>query len=130
MTPRTFDPNDDPYVNISRVGSVVDGRGTQEVPIVTVEPPVSVVPERDTEDWATLAAWYGSFGYADHWRKVCLANCREIIRAKAAIEGVKHTVDRVDDLARLHPNYIAFLTTHLQGRMLWEDEYKRAGGLP
>jgi hypothetical protein len=87
-----------------------------------------IAPERDTEDWATLAAWYSGFPFWEAWRKVVLAQCREIIRAKHV--DVKISEARIDDLARLHPIYLDFLRRHLEGRQLWEHEHKQAGGLP
>lgn len=79
------------------------------------------MPECDFGDPAQLEAWYGNFGFFEHYRKVVVANCREIERAKAAIDGAKLTVDRVDDLARVSGVYFNFLTIHLNGRILREQ---------
>lgn len=79
------------------------------------------LPVCDTRDPADLEAWYGPFGFAEHWRKVVLANCREAERGVATANGEKITEARLDDKARLHPNYLAFLTTHLIGRRLREE---------
>lgn len=74
------------------------------------------MPTCDTENPADLEAWYGNYGFADHWRSVVLANCREIIRATRASDQVKITEARIDDMARTHSAYLDFLTTHLEGR--------------
>lgn len=55
-----------------------------------------------------------------------LANCREIIRAQASLDNGKLSESRIDDLARTHANYLAFLTTHLNGRRIREDMIKFA----
>lgn len=78
------------------------------------------LPTFDATNPAELEAMYGNFGFCEHWRKVVLANCREIIRATVGTEQ-KLTVDRTDDLARLHPNYLDFLREHLDGRRLREQ---------
>ena len=92
----------------------------QPVPDITI-------PARDSNDPALLAAWYDAFGAAEHYRKVRLAHCREIVRAKAALNGEKLTVDRTDDLGRLHPAYLLFLEENLRGRTLWEQEKLKQG---
>lgn len=86
------------------------------------------LPDCDTNDPASLEAFYGNFGYADHWRKVALANCREIIRAKAALDGEKISEARIDDLARTHDIYLNFLTVHLKGREMREAMVKQYMG--
>jgi hypothetical protein len=91
--------------------------------------PDSLAPERETDDYPTLAAWYSGFAYAEHYRKVVLAQCREIERAKAASSGTKTSEARLDDLARLHPIYLDFLATHLKGRAEWEAAFLAQGGL-
>lgn len=73
------------------------------------------LPSCNTQDPADLEAWYGGFGFADHWRKVVLANCREIERARAATKDWKLSEARLDDLARTSDAYIDFLITHLRG---------------
>lgn len=78
------------------------------------------LPDFDFNDPAQLEALFGNFGFSDHWRKIVLANCREIERAKAATTEGKVTEARLDDLARLHPSYIDFITEHLDGRALRE----------
>ncbi len=84
------------------------------------------IPECDTSDPAQLEAWYGNFGYADHYRKVVIANCQEIERAKAS--GEKITESRLDALARLNPIYLTFLATHLDGRRIREMMIREAMG--
>lgn len=79
-------------------------------------------PSCDTSDPAQVEAWFGMFGFSDHWRKCVLANCREMIRAQNAVSGgVKLSEARIDDLARIHPNYISFLTENLEGRRIREE---------
>lgn len=79
------------------------------------------VPVCDVSDPGSLEAWYGNFGFFDHWRKVVLANCREIERAKAVTENTKVTEARLDDLARTSDTYVSFLTIHLGGREMREN---------
>lgn len=86
------------------------------------------IPDCDPSDPAQLEAWYGNFGWCEHYRKIVLANCREIVRATVGVE-TKLTVDRVDDLARTHPAYLTFLATHLDGRHLREVEVRKTMGL-
>jgi hypothetical protein len=86
-------------------------------------------PAVDFTNPAELAAHYGPFGFSDHWRKVVLANCREIIRAESAVNGEKCSEARTDDLARLHPLYLEWLTTNLQGRIAYEAMVKEAVGV-
>jgi hypothetical protein len=74
------------------------------------------LPDCDNTDPASLEAWYGNFGFAESWRKVVLANCREIVRASAALGNQKISEARIDDLARTHSTYLDFLAEHLDGR--------------
>lgn len=69
----------------------------------------------------SLAAWFGNFGHAEHFRKVLLASCREAERGKVAKEGGKLTVDRCDDLARTSDKYVQYLIDTLNGRVLYEQ---------
>lgn len=78
------------------------------------------VPLCDNTDPADLEAWYGNFGFAEHYRKVVLANCREIVRAQAALTDTKLSEARIDDLARTHSLYISYLAEHLDGRRMRE----------
>ncbi len=88
-----------------------------------------IMPNCDTNDPAALEAWYGNWGYAEHWRKCVLADCRELIRASSSLAGPKLSEARIDDLARIHPNYLDFLTTHLQGRRLREKNFTEKMGI-
>jgi len=86
------------------------------------------IPDREnSEDPAVLAAWYGPFGWADHLRKVTLANCSEMIRAQYALADLKLSEARLDALSRVHPAYLKFLAVHLEGRILWEREVIKRG---
>ena len=89
----------------------------------------ALAPDRESDDHAVLAAWYSGWAYAETYRKTVLAQCRELVRAKAAAAGKKMTEARVDDLARTHPVYLSYLEKHLRGRVLWEEEVKRQGGM-
>ena len=81
---------------------------------------VAEFPGCDTSDPASLEAYYGNFGFAEHIRKVVLANCREIERAKAIARAEKVSEARLDDLCRLNSAYVQFLIEHLAGRTLRE----------
>jgi hypothetical protein len=86
-----------------------------------------VIPDPETADFAELAAWYSGFAYAEHYRKVVLSACREVIRAGASLTNQKLTESRMEDLSRVHPSYLDFLARHLQGRMAWEQEHMKQG---
>lgn len=94
-------------------------------------PAVSVggvaIPELATDDPAALAAFYSGYAFFEMWRKVLLSNCRESIRAQMTLAETKVTESRLDDLAHLHPAYLGYLTTHLQGRIKWEREAAKRG---
>lgn len=87
------------------------------------------LPAPDWKDPASLEAHFGNFSYSEHLRKIVLANCREAVRAKAVLDGVKHTVDRVDDLARISDKYVDFITSNLHGRYLREKNVRTSGGV-
>lgn len=121
----------DPYGQPSRVPSDKQlGPDGRVVIQGESEEKASLIPERETEDYPTLAAWYSGYSFAEHYRKVVQAQCQEIVRAKGAVDGQKLTEARIEALARLHPIYLDYLATHLRGRILWEAEYRAAGGLP
>lgn len=82
------------------------------------------MPICDTANPADLEAWYGPFGNADHWRKVVLANAREIVRATNALGGEKISEARIDDRARTSDAYLEFLATHLHGRRKREENVR------
>ncbi len=87
------------------------------------------LPDCDTNDPGSLEAWYAPYGFCESYRKVVLSNCREIVRASAALAGQKISEARIDDLARTHANYLDFLAVHLQGRRLREKMIRGAMGL-
>src|SRR5882724_13431974 len=86
------------------------------------------IPICDVSDPASLESWYGPFSFFDHWRKVVLANCREIERARAVERQEKITESRLDDLARVSDIYVSFLTIHLGGREMRENMVKQEMG--
>lgn len=82
----------------------------------------------DPTDPASLEAWFGNFGHAEHFRKVVLASCREIERAKATRAEAKVSEARLDDLARTSDTYVQYLVATLNGRVLREKEHLAAAG--
>ena len=62
-------------------------------------------------------------------RKIVLSNCREIERAKAVAAGTKRTEAQLDDMSRLHPNYVDFIMAGLQGRTIRERNARENIGL-
>ena len=89
-----------------------------------------MIPDLESDDPAVLAALYSGFSIAEHWRKVVLANCREMIRASMVAAGEKVTESRLDDLARVHGAYLDLLTRLLVGRVSWEKEVIAQGRMP
>lgn len=89
----------------------------------------TTVPERASDDYPVLAAWYSGFAFCEMYRKVVLAQCREIVRAKFVAKEVRISEARIDDLARTHPIYMTYLATHLEGRELWERAFLANGGM-
>lgn len=85
------------------------------------------LPVVDLDNPGQLEAFYGNFGFADKWRKVVLANCKEIVRATYANRDERISEARIDDLARVHDNYLDFLITHLKGRTLREKNVLTSG---
>lgn len=79
---------------------------------------IARIPTCDTSNPADLEAWFGNYGYADHFRRVVLASCREVARAKAT---EKITEAKLDDLAHTSDVYVDFLIQCLQGRQLREQ---------
>ena len=79
------------------------------------------IPAIDLTNPAEVEAFYGNFSFCDHWRKVVLSNCKEIVRAKYELAGVKITESRIEDLARTHDIYMDFLIDGLKGRTVRED---------
>lgn len=86
------------------------------------------MPPFNVKNPAELEAWFGPFGYSDHWRKVVLANCREIERARATARAQRISEARLDDLARTSDSYIDFLISALNGRRLREEEVRSMAG--
>jgi hypothetical protein len=86
-----------------------------------VEPADVLLAERDKimARLAPLRAVYGSFGVADHQRKVELARCRQIVQAQSVRDGKRLTVDDLDMLARLHEDYMGYLAQMVAGRTEW-----------
>ena len=78
------------------------------------------LPVCNVSDPADLEAWYGNFGFFEHFRKIMLADCRQLVRAQALANGTKITADTADDLARLSDGYLEFITANLRGRRLRE----------
>jgi hypothetical protein len=81
------------------------------------------VPLCDTNDPADLEAWYGPFGYADHFRKVVLSSCKEVERARAqsSISEAK-----LDSLAHINDRYVDFLIDSLNGRRMREKNVRES----
>lgn len=80
----------------------------------------------DPDDPASLEAFFGNFGHAEHFRKVVLASAREAARARAALlaekDGVKMPSEaKLDDLARTSDKYVDYLIATLNGRRLREQ---------
>ncbi len=96
--------------------------GLDDMPATRVNPETGEeeLPTYDPRDPASLEAFFGNFGYAEHFRKVVLANAREAARAKATRDEVKVTEARLDDQARTSDMYVNFLVHNLQGRTLRE----------
>jgi (2Fe-2S) ferredoxin len=92
-------------------------------------PPDLVIPERQTENYEELCAWYSGFSFCEHYRKVVQAQCEAIVRAQLTEAGEKVTDRIVEMKARLHPGYLAYLERHLYGRILWERAFLAQGGM-
>ena len=84
------------------------------------------LPACDTTNPAELESWFGPFGFWEHWRKVVLSNCQEIVRASAAVGGAKLTEARIDALAHTHGLYLDFLADGLRGRRMREQMVREA----
>lgn len=74
----------------------------------------------DASDPASMEAWFGPFGYAEHIRKIVLASARELERAKATARQEKVSETRLDDLARVSDRYVQYIVDTLKGRQLRE----------
>jgi hypothetical protein len=96
-------------------------------PQAPAEAPIVAIPDRETDTPEELAAWFSGYSMFEMYRKVLLANCRELVRARFAVNGEKITEARLDDLGRLEPAYLNYLERGLHGRILWEAEYLKRG---
>lgn len=82
------------------------------------------MPVIDLTNPGEVEAFYGNFSFCDHWRKTVLSNCKEIVRAKYELAGAKISESRIEDLARTHDIYLDYLTEHLKGRTIREDNVR------
>ncbi len=87
-------------------------------PAISGVGPIARIPFCDTSNPGDLEAWFGNFGYADHFRKVVLASCREIARSRSTD---KLSEAKLDDLARTSDIYVDFLIQCLNGRRAREE---------
>lgn len=78
---------------------------------------IARIPTCDTSNPADLEAWFGPYGYADHFRKVVVSSCKEIERAKNPTASEA----KLDTLAHVNDNYVEFLIQCLKGRQLREQ---------
>jgi hypothetical protein len=90
-----------------------------------------VLPFDEPEDWAdpgVCASWHSGFAYAETYRKVTLAHCRELERAKATAKSEKYSEARLDDLAHTNELYLDYLARMLQGRYRYEQNVREQMG--
>lgn len=87
---------------------------------------VEDIPTCDFNDPASLEAWFGRNHLHADIRKVVLALCREIERARLESEGVRYTVDKVDDRARLNKIYTNYLLMCLEGTRIRDQAWREA----
>lgn len=87
---------------------------------------IVALPQCDTSNPGDLSAWYGNFGYDEKFRKVRLANARELVRARAALLEATISEARIDDLARQEQIYLDYLAENLHGRRIYETELRAA----
>jgi hypothetical protein len=81
------------------------------------------LPDLESDDPAVLAALYGAFGFADHYRKIVLSDVKELLRAALVGDGGKKVTEaRLDDLSHTHTLYIDFLARALRGRVKYHQE--------
>jgi hypothetical protein len=83
------------------------------------------------DDPGQVEAWFapGSYSHYEHFRKVVLAGCRELVRARAAVDAEKLSEARIDDKARLTDNYMQYLTDSLEGRSIRETMIRQRMGI-
>ena len=75
----------------------------------------------DRNDPASMEAWFGPFGHAEHFRKCVLAMATENERAKAVIRNEKISETRLADLARSSDLYVQWLIDTLNARTAREQ---------
>jgi hypothetical protein len=88
-------------------------------------------PKIDFTDPASLEAFYSGFqaSFCEHWRKVVLANCKELVRARFVVANEKISEARIDDLSRLHDHYLDYLIKHLEGKTEREVSIRQQMGV-
>lgn len=86
-----------------------------------IEPLEGLLDERRhlTNKVATLRAKYGSFGTADHIRKIELSRLKCMLRVQALREKRKVTADQVDAEAHAHADYVELVTLMTNERAEW-----------
>ena len=89
---------------------------------------IAGLPAWDENDPASLEAFFGNFGHAEHLRKIVLASAREAERAKAVEREEKITEARLDDKARTSDVYVSWIVSSLQGRTARERNVLASNG--
>ena len=89
----------------------------------------SRIPRCDLGNPEQLSAFHGNFGHFDHWRKHVLSACWLSLRGAATLAGEKKTDKQLDAEAHCHPNYVFFLTDHLQARIAYERMLRENAGV-
>jgi hypothetical protein len=89
---------------------------------------VEGLPGVDMDDPGQVEAWFapGSYSHYEHFRKCVLAQCKELVRAK--YNNTRISEARIEDLARLHGNYMEYLTDSLYGRQMRETLVRQRMG--
>jgi hypothetical protein len=89
---------------------------------------VEGLPGVDMDDPAQVEAWFapGSYSHYEHFRKCVLSQCKELVRAKYLDTRISEA--RIEDLARLHTNYIEYLSDSLYGRQMRETLIRQRMG--
>lgn len=100
-----------------------------EVPNGALRYGVEGLPGVDMDDPGQVEAWFapGSYSHYEHFRKCVLAQCKELVRAKHVTTKISES--RIEDLARLHPNYLSYLTDSLYGRQTRETLVRQRMGV-
>ena len=78
---------------------------------------INRLPMVDMQNPSDLEAWFGNFGFADHFRKIVLSSCKEIERAKSPTASEA----KLDTLAHINDLYVDFMIQCLNGRRLREQ---------